>query len=118
MSDLGNRKIFSRNVSKYLDLNHITQKELCKALSFSESTFSDWINAKSYPRIDKIEKMANYFGISKAELIEAEKPNDFILSPFEKQLLISYRSSDKMTQEMVCRILGYEELLEKKKKAE
>ena len=33
-------------------------------------TFSDWVNAKTYPRIDKIELMANYFGISKADLVE------------------------------------------------
>ena len=33
-------------------------------------TFSDWVNAKSYPRIDKIELLANYFDISKADLVE------------------------------------------------
>ena len=25
-------------------------------------TFTDWINGNTYPRIDKIEKMANYLG--------------------------------------------------------
>ena len=32
--------------------------------------FSDWVNAKTYPRIDKIELMANYSGISKSDLVE------------------------------------------------
>lgn len=36
-------------------------------------TFSDWINAKTYPRIDKIELMANYFGIEKSDLVEDKK---------------------------------------------
>jgi len=38
-------------------------------------TFSDWVNAKTYPRIDKIELMANYFGISKADLVEERSIN-------------------------------------------
>ena len=33
-------------------------------------TFSDWINAKTYPRIDKIELLANYFGVLKSDLVE------------------------------------------------
>ena len=32
--------------------------------------FTDWVKGNSYPRIDKIELMANYFGISKADLVE------------------------------------------------
>ena len=34
------------------------------------STLSDWINGNKYPRIDKIEILANYFGIEKSDLIE------------------------------------------------
>ena len=34
------------------------------------TTFTDWVKGNSYPRIDKIEMMANYFGISKADLVE------------------------------------------------
>ena len=39
-------------------------------MKFKPSTFSDWVNAKTYPRIDKIEMLANYFGINKSDLIE------------------------------------------------
>ena len=34
------------------------------------TTFTDWVNGKTYPRIDKIEMLANYFGIKKSDLIE------------------------------------------------
>ena len=70
MSDLGNKEIMAKNLRHYLDAHNMTQTELCNALGFKFMTVSDWINAKSYPRIDKIEMMANYFGISKADLIE------------------------------------------------
>ena len=34
------------------------------------ATVSDWLNEKKYPRIDKIEILANYFKILKSDLIE------------------------------------------------
>lgn len=74
MSDLGNKQIMANNIKKFLASSEKTQKELCQSLGFRESTFSDWVNAKTYPRIDKIEMMANYFGITKADLVEGS-PN-------------------------------------------
>lgn len=70
MSDLGNKDIMSTNIKKQLKKNNKTRNDLCKALNLKYSTVSDWINGKKYPRIDKIEMMANYFGIPKSELIE------------------------------------------------
>lgn len=70
MSDLGNKQVFSNNLKKYMELNNVTQTDICTFLKFKASTFSDWVNAKTYPRIDKIEMLANYFGINKSDLIE------------------------------------------------
>ena len=60
---------------------NVSQTEICNTLGIKMPTFSDWVNEKTYPRIDKIELMANYFGISKADLVEEQnsssnqKPN-------------------------------------------
>ena len=70
MSDLGNEEIFSKNLKYYMELNHKTRYDVCKDLDFAYTTFADWYNAKIYPRIDKIELLANYFGIKKSDLIE------------------------------------------------
>ena len=48
----------------------VDRNQLCSDLDLKYMTVSDWINAKSYPRIDKIELLANYFGINKSDLIE------------------------------------------------
>ena len=53
-----------------MDLNQKTRKDVCDALGFSYYTFSDWVNGKKYPRMDKVEMLANYFGILKSDLIE------------------------------------------------
>ena len=73
MTDIGNKAIMAENLRYYIQLSKKTQKEICKDLNFKEMTFSDWVNAKTYPRIDKIEKMAQYFGIEKSDLIEKRK---------------------------------------------
>ncbi len=70
MSNLGNKEIMANNIRYYMNINNVTQTELCNTLGFKMPTFSDWVNAKTYPRIDKIELMANYFGISKSDLVE------------------------------------------------
>lgn len=70
MSDLGNKKVFSKNLRNIMDERQITRRQMCSDLGFVYSTFSDWYNGKKYPRIDKIEMMANYFGIKKSDLIE------------------------------------------------
>ncbi|HKM03504.1 MAG TPA: helix-turn-helix transcriptional regulator [Lachnospiraceae bacterium] len=70
MSNLGNKETMGKNIQYYLDLNRKTRQEICSALDLKYSTFTDWINGNTYPRIDKIEKMANYFGIEKSGLIE------------------------------------------------
>ena len=70
MSDLGNKKIFAKNLLYYMELNHKDRNDVCNDLNFKYTTFSDWCNANKYPRIDKIEMLANYFGIEKSDLIE------------------------------------------------
>lgn len=64
------KKIMAFNISYFLGLTGRTQRQMCKDLGFKENTVSDWLNAKTYPRIDKIEKMAIYFNCKKSSLIE------------------------------------------------
>ena len=70
MSNLGNKITMSNNLKKYLKINNVSRNQLSESLGISYSTISDWINGKAYPRIDKIEMMANYFGINKSDLVE------------------------------------------------
>lgn len=74
MSEIGNKKVFSANLMYYMNKKGIERNDLCAALGFPYSTVCDWINAVKYPRIDRIEALANYFGIEKSDLIEKRSP--------------------------------------------
>ena len=67
---LENRDVMAANISKYMCENNKTRHQVCKDLGIPYSTFSEWISGRKYPRIDKIELMANYFGCEKSDLIE------------------------------------------------
>jgi transcriptional regulator with XRE-family HTH domain len=70
MSNLGNKEIMAENLKYYIERRGISQKDFAEIVGVSTSTVNDWVKAKKYPRIDKIELAAAYFGILKSDLIE------------------------------------------------
>lgn len=70
MNSLGNKEIMAKNIQYYLDKKGIDRNDMCRDLNFKYTTVSNWLQGVKYPRIDKIELMARYFGISKADLVE------------------------------------------------
>ena len=67
------KEVFSKNLRYYMESRGKNQKELAEIVGVSAPTMNDWIKGKKYPRIDKIEILANYFGILKSDLIEDKK---------------------------------------------
>lgn len=88
---LGNKEIMAKNIKRYLHEKDINVSDLCNALGFKYMTVSDWVNAKTYPRIDKIEIMAKYFGCSKADLVEERTPLEKMAEE-DAQLVAKYRA--------------------------
>ena len=70
MNGLGNAQILGRNLRKYVDQSGKLGKDIASAIGVAPATFSEWMNGKKYPRIDKIEMLADYFHIQKSDLIE------------------------------------------------
>ena len=66
------KSTFAKNLQYQMDLHGMSRKDVCAALGFNINTYNDWVRGKKYPRMDKVEKMANYFGILKSDLIEEQ----------------------------------------------
>lgn len=90
MNSLGNKQIMAKNIQYYMDLNGKTRNDMCEALGVKYTTFTDWVKGNSYPRIDKIELMANYFGIEKFDLVEEKQflPDGVIPYANRKMVLV------------------------------
>jgi transcriptional regulator with XRE-family HTH domain len=67
---MNNKNIFATNLKRYMALNEKSRKDISDALGISYYTITDWVNGKKYPRMDKVERLADYFGILKSDLIE------------------------------------------------
>jgi len=78
------KQIFSNNLRQFIADSGKTQKEIADAVGVSAPTLNEWVSGKKFPRIDKIQKLADYFGILKSDLIEEklteekEKDNDML----------------------------------------
>lgn len=96
MSDLGNKEVLSNNLKRYMETAGKNRNDICKDLGFKYTTFTDWVNGKKYPRIDKIELLANYFGIQKSDLIE-KKPATSI-TELTKRLFPDWKPGDPIPE--------------------
>lgn len=78
------KRVFAQNLQKYIAEAGKTQREIADTIGVSAPTFNEWVSGKKFPRIDKIQKLADYFGILKSDLIEEkmteekEKDNDLL----------------------------------------
>lgn len=85
-----NKQIMARNIQRYMDQRGISRQQLCDALDIKYTTLRDWLKGITYPRIGKVEAMANYFGCEKSDLIEDKKEKsteDDGLSESKKMLM-------------------------------
>lgn len=74
MSEDQFKRIFSKNLRYYMSVNNKEQIDLINDLGFNKSAVSTWCNGTRLPRMDKVDALAKYFGISRSDLIE-EKNN-------------------------------------------
>ena len=84
MTGLGNKETLAKNLAHYVGRSGRDQREIAEAVGVAPSTFNEWMKGKKYPRIDKIQMLADYFGIRMSDLIEEAGENGH--APSEPQL--------------------------------
>lgn len=70
MSNNKSKEIFSANLENLMSSRGIDRNKLCSDLGLKYTTVRDWLKGITYPRIGKIELLADYFGVNKSDLIE------------------------------------------------
>lgn len=70
MDDIEQKKIFSKNLNRYLSQNNKSQREVADAIKVSPQTFNTWCQGIALPRMGKVQRLADYFGIGKSDLID------------------------------------------------
>lgn len=119
MSNIGNKETMAKNLRFYIERSGKSQKDLAEMVGVATSTFNDWVKGKKYPRIDKIEKLANYFRIQKSDLIEEKEEknistNELPLTDGEKMMLELFRMIPEEHQPAALDMLRFALKMQKK----
>lgn len=86
-SNLGNKIVFSENLKYYLSLTGQLQKDIAAVAKVSQGTITDWIQTRSYPRMDKIQLLAEHFGIEMSDLVEKRSVDNKYYLQKEAQII-------------------------------
>lgn len=68
MKNSSQRETFVRNLGTYMRIRGIDQSDIVSALGITASTVSDWVNGKKYPRVDAMQRLADYLGVLLSDL--------------------------------------------------
>lgn len=67
---MDSRDVFIHNLNMIMKERKVSRKELAKGLNIPYTTLTDWCTGRIFPRVEKINMIADYFGIKKSDLIE------------------------------------------------
>ena len=111
--------IFSENIRNLLAEKGVTALEFANELKISPSTVSMWLNQKSLPRMDLIDKVANYFDVDACDLLLDSSQKKEMIEGFKKGLFYSsidsLTNSDEFTKEEIEEIKSYIEFIKFKR---
>lgn len=74
------RMILANNIRGLLEAKGKTQTDMARDLEIAETTVSSWLNCERYPRIDKIQQLADYFGVYRSDITDDKKSKRVITS--------------------------------------
>lgn len=75
------KDIMAQNLKRHIDKCGKNQTDIARELNIPVMTMSNWVMAKTYPRADKIQLMADYFGVRRSDLTEDQPTNLIEISP-------------------------------------
>ena len=88
MSDFDERKVFAENLREIMKEKGISQQTLAQIVGVSDASVSFWLSGQKYPTPGKVQKIADYLGVRKSQLIDKNPPVSFkvelILSKLER----------------------------------
>ena len=110
------RKVFVRKLAYYMQLNDKNQIDLMNDLGLKSATVSSWCTGKKLPRMDKIQLLADYFGVEKSDLLEEKdiKTDINTYTEEEKAIIKGWRKSSEDAKRIAAIALGVESMIHRK----
>lgn len=104
------KEILSTNLKRYMEYRKLSVTDLANKINLPYSTVNDWVNGVSYPRVDKLNILAEALGISKRDLTEPQKSNKIHQNNSSVIVPVLGRIPAGIPLEAIEEILDYEEI--------
>lgn len=114
MTDDEQKRIFAKNLNKYMILNKKQQIDVAKDLDINPTTLNMWCKGNSMPNVGKIQKLADYFRIGKSDLTDEKGEKDIDLEYTDitmniglsderfKKIIIEYSKLPTNKKDLLC----------------
>jgi repressor LexA len=67
---MNSRDIFINNLKAIMKERKVSRRQLAEGLNIPYTTLTDWCTGRIFPRVEKINLIADYFNLKKSDLIE------------------------------------------------
>lgn len=105
MSELDEKRIFAENLKGIMKEKGIEQKTLAQAIGVSDASVSFWLSGQKYPTPGKVQKIADFLGVRKSQLIDlTPKVNykvELILSKLERLTPVQLQIVENLIDEFL-----------------
>ena len=102
--------------NKLCEERNITAHKVASELGMSYSTFSGWKAGRYRPKLEKAQKIANYFGVTVEYLMTGKEKSPDGKSELDEKLSLLKNIMDSLSEDDRADVLRYAEFLASKHK--
>lgn len=103
--DANVRDIFASHLLYLLEHQGKTQIDMARDLNVATGTVSSWVNGKKFPRVDVMQRIADYLGVRMSTLVEENGLEVLLQEEDDHRILSAYHAADPSLQAAVRKLL-------------
>lgn len=97
MTELEQKKIFSRNLNRLIEKSDKKQIDIASDLIVSPQALNTWVKGIAIPRMNRIQALADYFGVSKSDLVDDKPVEEYYVDPRTAQIAQEIKDSKELS---------------------
>ena len=111
------KNIFANNLKRIMELRHVNQADIVEKIGITSSTASDWVNARKYPRVDKMQLLAELLHVSISELREPHNAEEEEKKKIESAKVALFGGAGEVTDAMWEEVVNFAKYVEAREAA-
>lgn len=97
MTELEQKKIFSRNLNRLIEKSDKKQIDIASDLNVSPQALNTWVKGIAIPRMNRIQALADYFGVSKSDLVDDKPVEEYYIDPQTARIAQEIKDSQELS---------------------